>query len=255
VLRSLTGAFYPMDRPDLWREFWSRVGPTFQVQPAVAANQQSEPHTQANGFFGIPVHGTRVVFVLDLSGSMAFDLASRIPNTGGRPPARLDRAIEELVRAVDGLPEYASFNLVTFANGPKAERWRGDLVAATSANKHLLAKYVKKLRADGGTNTWAGLSDALEIKSAGTDERYDSSVDEVFLLSDGMPSVGRVVDAREILMLVRETNYFSKVRINTVYIADEMTDRDQLSLAASGMPGTEFMERLARENNGTSVRL
>ena len=72
TLIALTGALYPMDRPDRWREFWEREKATFQV----AENNNAEgSNTVSAGFFGVPVRGSRVLFILDLSGSMDFNMA------------------------------------------------------------------------------------------------------------------------------------------------------------------------------------
>ena len=59
----------------------------------------------------------------------------------------------------------------------------------------------------------------LKMKSLVYGARYDSAVDEMFVLSDGAPNLGDVIDPVEILELTTETNRFNNVRINTVYIS------------------------------------
>jgi hypothetical protein len=92
-------------------------------------------------------------------------------------------------------------------------------VPATEKNRERFKKYVDGLRALGGTNLWSGLEDALKIKSLVYGNHYASNIDELFILSDGAPSVGDVLDPIEILRLVQECNTFPNVRINTIFIS------------------------------------
>lgn len=274
ALVAMTGAFHPIDAPQKWRAFWAAEQDRIDVADrarkggAEVEGRKQKAGTLSTGFFGIPVRGTRVVFVVDLSGSMNFPVSTGTLASGEVPdtvPTRLDRAKQELARAVSDLPEVASFNMVMFQGpvtprarsrrGGDARKWSKSLVPATPANKKRFLRYVAKLKAEGGTNTWAGLQMALEMKSLVYGDRYESQVDELFVLSDGLPSVGEVTSAAEILRLVREGNRFSKVRINTVYIADQLTARDRATAAAAGMKGEEFMRRLAEQNGGTFVNL
>lgn len=253
VLVSLTGAVFPADRPDQWRELWEKEKATMKVsfvRPAKAGDEI----TVAGGFCGIPVQGTRVVFVLDLSGSMTATMpvkattASEIPD---KLPTRLDFAKRELLRALDQLPEVSSFNLVTFNGEAKARQWQKDLQVANARNKDAFRKYVNDLKAEGGTNLWGGIQEGLKLKSLVYGERYESSVDELFVLSDGAPTVGEILDPQEILRIVAETNRFSRVRINTVFIS---TPGERLPETMTIKP-EELMRRMAEANGGRFVEL
>lgn len=258
TLIALTGALYPMDRPDQWREFWEREKGNFKLVKAEKTENDKgkKSGTVSTGFFGVPVRGSRVLFIVDLSGSMnsnmAFDSGTEIPD---RIPTRLDRAKAELIRAVTEMPEVSSFNLITFNGRPNAKPWNKGLVPATDANKKRFYKFVEGLDAEGGTNTWAGLELGLEVKTFVYEKRYEVNVDEIFVISDGMPSVGEVVDAQEILRLVAETNRFAKIRINTIFIADQLNERDRMAMEQSGMRGDKFMKLLAEQNGGDAVNL
>lgn len=255
VLVGMTGAVFPADAPEKWRELWEREKDKFQVaarpNPAAAAG-----NTVSTGFCGIPVQGTRVVFILDLSGSMNFPMRSKDTRTGVVPdkvPTRIDFAKKELLRAMDALSPQASFNLVTFNGNPKPVVWNKDLVPANDKNRERFRKYVNELRADGGTNLWCGLEEALKIKSLVYGDRYESNVDEIFLLSDGAPTVGDVLDPIEILRLVQETNRFARVRLNTVFISTPDA-KDPLPPTMTITP-EELMKRMAEQNGGKYVNL
>lgn len=251
TLEALTGAYHPADKPEEWRAWWEKTKTAFQVAPAKeGASNKDKSGTVTKGFFGIPVEGSRVVFVVDVSGSMR----AAFPHQGGTTTGgksdqvytRLDAAKDNLIETISTLGEEAKFNIVAFSM--TAEPWNKELVAADAKNKKAALEYVKKLKPESGTNFWAGIKRGLEIKSLVYGARYESNVDEVFVLSDGLPSVGDVTDPEEILKLVAETNRFSHVRINTVYLGSEGSQLD------GGRDGGPFMEKLAKENGGRFVR-
>jgi hypothetical protein len=250
VLVSLSGAIFPIDAIDQWRAFWAKEKDSFKVPEAPKA----QAGTVSSGFFGVPVQGTRVLFIVDVSGSMLQPMPVGGTTGGAIPdevPIRLDVAKRELLRAVDQLPEESSFNIVTFSNGAKL--WQKDLVPANKKSKEAFRKFVEELRADGGTNLWGGMQEALKVKALTYGDRYESHADEVFILSDGLPSVGEVIDPKEILRLIAETNRFAQMRINTVYISGEPDQRERRQAQEAGMTGQELMKAIATQNGGRHV--
>jgi len=250
VLVSLTGAIYPMDRPDQWREFWEREKQGFKL-----AKQQTEPapgeaNTVSSGFFGIPVQGTRVMFVVDISGSMAWPMPKKRGTGSGDDDVRTrwDAARKELKRAVDALSPLASFNVVIFND--RVDTWMKEPVAADKRNKARFERFIDGIRPMAGTNLYGGMQTGLKMKSLVWSDRYETHVDEMFLLSDGAPSVGEVTDMDEILRLIAETNRWAKVRLNTVFI----TSDDKVPTTGP-MATSTFMKRLAEENGGKCVVL
>jgi hypothetical protein len=239
VLRSLTAALIPIDRPDLWRAFWREERERFVMAPP-RAPEQGEPGRTVAGFFGIPVVGSRVVFVIDASGSMREPYRSMAAGTvtDDRPASRLDWAKRELLRAVDALPVDAHFNVIAFSTG--VSRWQQKPIAASKDAKNSLRAQVRGIDPDGGTNIFGALEEALEIGSLTYGAAPTATADEIFLLSDGEPSVGQVVAPLEIAELIREANRFIRVRINTVYM---------------GGGDSWFMRRLAEDNGGRYVKL
>ncbi|MFY9341414.1 MAG: VWA domain-containing protein, partial [Planctomycetota bacterium] len=250
LLVSMTGAVFPADQPEKWRAFWEaekdKIAVTEKRNPAAAG----APTTVAGGFCGIPVQGTRVVFVVDLSGSMDWPMADDGPDGKKKKMIRLDFAKRELKRAMDLISPNAQFNLITFNGNPKAESWKPAMVQATPANREAFKKYVDGLRADGGTNVWSGLEDALKIKSVVFGNRYTTNIDELFVLSDGAPTVGDVQDPVEILRLVQECNKFANVRINTIFISSETPEEYRNREPKMKITPQELMRRMAQENGG-----
>ena len=98
---------------------------------------------------------------------------------------------------------------------------------------------MQRLQPENGTNTWEALRVALR----------DEDVDTIFFLSDGTPTVGKVVDQDEILAEVRELNRWRRVRIHTVAL---LKGEAPASMGAEENPAASasFMRRLAEENGG-----
>jgi hypothetical protein len=255
VLRSLSRAVFAQERPDLWSKWWDENKATLQVSTSLEPLKVDRlvadaKATSTNSFFGIPVAGSRVVFVVDISGSMLFPLVRR-EQTGpsNRGEVKWDVARKELSSAIEKLSPDASFNVVFFSTG--ADAWKPKVVPATPANKKAFLTHLSKVNPNGGTNVWAGLGLAMGPKSADPNVRATGEVDEIFVLSDGLPSVGEIIDPDHILATVKGINDVSRIRINTVYIGgDEEREAARSAGPKWEMTGPEFMDKLATANNG-----
>lgn len=252
VLMSLTAAMFPAERADQWRAWWESVKKEFKVAPVRNDAPPGEHRTTTGDFFGIPIRGSRVLFVVDTSGSMADEWRGDGAGTsvGRSGEQKIDVARRELLKAVDKLTADCSFNLVWFSAG--SDIWQRDMVPADEKNKKKFARVVEDLRADGGTNLWQGVRDGLDLKSLVYNSRYGENYDQLFVLSDGLPTLGDVQDPKEILLLVKETNRYSRLRIDTVYISGD-PEMERRFARQVGMSGSEFMKRLAEENGGISI--
>lgn len=246
-LVAMTGAVLPADQPDKWRQLWEAERDKIDV--TAVREPKGGGATTAGDFCGIPIQGTRVVFILDLSGSM--DWPMRGNDTGKKdPPTGLDFAKQELRRAIAAVAPNAQFNLVTFNGDSKSEAWNKDLVVASEKNRDRFLKFVDGLKARGGTNLWSALEETLGMKSEIYDTRYGSTLDEIFVLSDGAPSVGAVTDPIEILRLVKESNRFATTRINTVFVNTVAPKDQQQAVPKMQIQPEELMKRLAEQNGG-----
>lgn len=236
VLRELTGALYPADEPESWRTFWERERDGFRLAPI----PKREAGRTQTGFFGIEVRGARVAFVIDLSGSMA---AAHAPIPGlrtsteqGAMATRLEWAVYELRRTVTSMSPDTRFEILTFAN--RSRRLFGKLIEADGKGRKRVHSATEDLVAQGGTNLWDALDGALDLGHPVWGKARPRRFDEIFVLSDGEPSVGDLTEPDLILAAVRESNRFQNVRIHAI------------SLNPAGSP---LMERLAKENDGRYV--
>jgi len=158
------------------------------------------------------------------------------------------------------------FNILAFAS--EVEPWRKKRVPANSLNKRSALDFLRKLEPIGGaaasemaqagltgaaalgkgrTNTYGALCQALGVDpkmetaliTPGAVEK-SKGVDTVFFLSDGIPSVGEIVEPDDILAAILEFNRFRRVVIHTVSIGEFKKD---------------FMIDLARKTDGVYVDL
>jgi hypothetical protein len=226
---------------------WEAEKATFKVVP-FQRGALPDNATVTGGFFGIPVLGKRVVFVLDRSGSMQAPAPqpSETSASDADIPTRLDVACRECWDAVKQMAPDTYFNLVVFSD--RARAWKPDLVPATPANKGALRNRLQRLRPDGSTNLWDALSTAMKMRTAMSQSPYREPVDEMFVLSDGYPTSGEIQKAEEIIARIREQNRHTAIRLNTVFIGKSPSDLDR---DAAG--GSTLMRVLAEENKGTFV--
>ena len=256
TLVGMTGAVFPANRPDLWKKQWDADREKMLVakNTAPAAVPADGGTVSTKKFCGIPVVGTRILFVIDLSGSMGVPMQVRIRRAGGittEQKTRLFYAKQQLKEALDSLPENSQFNLITYNGNPKAKHWSKQLVKVSKKSKDRARKFIDGMRADGGTNMWSGMGLGLKMKSLIYGARYDSAVDEMFVLSDGAPNLGDVTDPVEILNLTTETNRFNKVRINTVFISSPHEQNPENNTLSP----VELMRRMAEKNGGRFVEV
>ncbi len=205
---------------------------------------------KSNEFFGIETSAKNTLYLIDISGSMeGIDEGSvkdqvmrevgnkagnKVSNLiGGKVGSILGKQVtkqatklgavkRKLIPAIKGLPDGKKFTIFTFENDVKKQSTEfriANNMVRTSANI-----FVENLKAGGGTNTLAGLLEALSL----------NEVQEIVLMSDGLPN-----DSPDsILEEIRKVNT-NKTIIHTIAFGE---DADH-----------NFMRSLAQENNGTFI--
>lgn len=214
ALSELTGLEIPPD-VKAWSEWWTHHGATFAI-PA-KGGKSIEPRSAVK-FYGLPVASDRVVFVLDLSGSM------REVDRSGKP--RLDTARAAFATAVAALPPTARFSIVVF--GDAATAWTKELVPATPAKLEDANKFLARQQARGKTNLFDGLRAAYAF----------DDVDTIVVLSDGAPSTGEFQYFQRIRHHVGRMNRTRGIAVSTVALAEKDDARAflrELSEATGGV--------------------
>ena len=271
ALYAITDTDYGADA-EVWRKWWDRVGAGWvmpsdaQVEKARRARakvkQRYAPGAKTSNYHGITTPSRRVLFVVDVSGSME-DLVvdrERFAGRGYRSFQKLAIVKEELKRTIEGLESWVEFDVLAFAT--EVDPWKKGLVRANVLQKRSAQAWIEKLKPIGGsstralsdaglrsaagrsagrTNTFAALMSCLGVRAQGSRIVLEpGTVDTVFFLSDGEPSVGQFVDEGEIREKVIEANRRARLVIHTLAI---------------GQFSKNFMESLAAENGGVFVDL
>lgn len=184
---------------------------------STAAIERGEPL-----FFGIRIVSERVLFIIDISGSMAEPL--RPKTVSEKPDTRMEVAKRELSDAIDGLPDGAVFNIVPFSGSVLS--WQdGGGVPASKESRVDAQDWLSVLDASGGTNLYDALMYAFE----------DPDVDTIYLLSDGEPSVGDLIDPQLIRDDIADRNKNRGMEIHTIAIGT----------------GLQVLEWLAEDSGGS----
>jgi hypothetical protein len=271
ALNEVTGMSFGT-RLDMWKQFWANASANFQIPSdeqlaKLRAKQKEEAakykaKEKGTTYHGIETPSRRIMFVIDVSGSMENLVVEKERFEDGGYPSmlRIDICKTELVRTIEALEDYVDYNVIAYATGVK--QWKKDLVKANVINKSSAVDWVRRLEAIGGaskedlaqagltnsaaldqgkTNTFGALSAALGAGGRGTkDKAYECDIDTIFFLSDGRPTVGLYVDPNDVLREVKELNKLRKVVIHTIAIGEFQKD---------------FMKTLAEDNGGVFVDL
>lgn len=233
TLWRLTGQPY-QDNSEGWANWWKENGDKFviltdaQLQRIKTGEDEwrlKQGTRIETKFFGIRIVSHKVIFIIDISGSMAESNQGEYKGKTGVP--RIDIAKEELAKCISGLDPAAFFNVIIFS-GDSARMVDGSLLAATEKNRNEAVEYVEKLGAFGGTNLYGALRDAFA----------DPDVDTIYVMSDGEPSVGDVVDPVMIREEVAAWNEHRGIVLNTIAIGGQF----------------QILEWLAEDSGGTHVK-
>jgi hypothetical protein len=132
-----------------------------------------------NRFAGIELGGKRVIFLIDMSGSMKF-LAETKP-----APEKWREVRETVARIMRSMTGLEKFQVITFAGNPAFPlegkgRWL-DFDKTRSPEAVLAA--LELIDPRGGTNMYDALEEAFKYRSDG--------LDTIYVLSDGLPNQGK----------------------------------------------------------------
>lgn len=234
-----------------YRSKWQMVkeaGGLATVQPEreeVEARPEAGELRSGVRLFGRAIECSRIVFILDVSGSMmAIDPEAQDPSDPGSrtrgggesqaPPeptgkTRLERAKRELQSVLSNLPATTKVNVVAYSSPHSVQMWkRGDdggapgLHAMTEANKREACEFVERFQASGTTATDLALASAFDVEGARC----------FYLLSDGAATHDGTtpVDTADILGVIDDRGKDRHVTIHT--LGFKGADRDMMIAVA-----------------------
>ncbi|WP_435313705.1 VWA domain-containing protein [Cellulophaga fucicola] len=205
---------------------------------------------KSDEFFGIETSTRNTLYLIDISGSMeGIDegsikdqvvrevgnkagnqvskvIGGKIGNILGKQvtkeATKLGAVKRKLIPAIKGLPDGKKF--LVFSYNDNVTKQSTAFRVADNSSRTSSNIFVQNLKAGGGTDTLKGLLEALST----------SNVEEIVLMSDGLPNGGP--DA--VLQEIRKVNT-NNIIIHTIAFGED-ADLD-------------FMRTLAQENNGTFI--
>lgn len=219
-------------------EQWAKAERTGPVQDELAPIALGRSGDGATSFYGIRTESKHIVFVVDVSGSMG--------EHGGvdeHGKMRIDIVKAELINAIRGLSADdedergpSSFNIVTYAADVGVFR-DGKMVPATKSNKEKAFEWIQGLTANGATNIFDAVEKAFSIvDTRRLAKQLSQGADTIFLMTDGEPNRGKIVEPDLIRAEVQKMNRDRKITLHAIGVGKDHNKA--------------FLERLASENQG-----
>src|SRR5204863_615605 len=198
--------------------WWNEKEKSFEFPPekkpqpiAHIGPQAAKPPQNGPSYYGLPLSGAKIIFIIDTSGSMI--------------GPRIFAAKRELSRAIGELPEGVEFNIIAFNSRTYA--WQSKLVPASAENKQSAQYFVVALGLASQTASYDALDTALQFDG-----------EAIYFLTDGAPVGGRITSPPDIVRTITQQNRFRRMTINSLGIG----------VGFPGNPFDNFLSALAQHN-------
>jgi len=240
ALVAITGQDFRYDAKN-WRRWWDRWGHGFQVPTeAELAIMKKKAAEALKGYYDpnkkkyhkIETLSRKMVFVIDISASMNNKIvippyAPEAVKNEFPDRVKIEIAKKELIELLATLPRNVHFNVITFAG--KVKLWQDGLVSASMRTAAI--KHVSRLKAlqppRGGkksgsgdeqkTNTYGALMAAFGLQeSAVANWKTRTKVDTIFLVTDGVPTTGEIVEVPKLVDAITDLNRSRGVIIHVI---------------------------------------
>lgn len=211
-----------------WSAWWADNADGFKIPTASQIRRLERDveeaqlrQTSKSSFFGIRIESHRVVFIIDVSGSMEEPTRGRYVGDDGDP--RLAVAKRELLRCLDGLDKRSLFNIITFSD--RARPWSDSIQEWGTESLEQARAYIDRFTSGGSTNLWDPLRIAFD----------DPDVDTIYVLSDGEPNTGEIYEMGRLRRAVQDLNRNRGVIIHCIAVGGSL---DVLEVLADDSGGT-----------------
>ena len=246
ALRHLTGVTFH-DNAVLWQQWWERESKHYK-RPGKGGKRvdrrlrKREQFADGNGpgFYGLRFTSHALVYLIDVSGSMNERVRGAGTTGAGSPDeTKLTRAKRELVRALKALPSGIMVNVIAYSDG--LSLYSDEMVKLDAKNRRGLVAWAGALRAEGKTNIYDALASVLDhAKGRRGRASPEMTVDTMVLLTDGLPTAGRVQDSELIASEVERLNDRTRIVLHTIGLGP---DHDAV-----------LLKRLSAESHGVYIR-
>jgi hypothetical protein len=244
-----------------WRKWWDVYGPKFEF-PKEDEKGFTSVKVRDLSYFGIEISSKSLGFLVDISSSMLEEVPVRTDEerkkdeeeeakgattvsgsdkegegdapkkagggegeklkVKGGKARKIDVLKKELCGVIRKLTPDTQLNIVTFhAN---FEPWQKQLQPLAGPGRAKAIQFVQGLRNGVGTNVFDTLEFVLK----------DKRINTIYLLTDGVPTRGRIVDPQGILAEIQTQNRARGVRIHCIGFGED----------------SPFLKELAEQNGG-----
>lgn len=202
----------PADRTD-WPTWWKEKEATFEFPTGPAREVDVVANPGSASYYGLPVYGSKLVFIADYSGSMQ--------------GAQMDAAKRELLGTIAQLPDGVRFNIIAFNS--QVFPWKRELQPVSPESRKEAMAFVGAGQAAAMTNSYDALSAGLL-----------QDCDAIYFLTDGAPTVGKLTKPFDIITSITRTNRVRRATINCI------------GIGVGGAGGTfdTFLNELSTKNFG-----
>ncbi len=289
ILGKLVGADLPTDDPNAWRAAWAA-----KKAGGEPGKLGTDTVAESTEFYGLKTRSTRIVFLLDHTGSMkgpgnelprpaprlppdaaggpketvaeaqAREEASRLRKSWDdkRIATRLDAAKKELINTVYVLSPRVRFNVIWYESNAKP--WKPELVPAAWPHKLDCMREAEKLSPSGMTNIWDALETAYRITE--TPQRpgvlqIDRKANYATALN-GADTFFLMTDGRPSagrfssgLEILAELRKVNRLRRVALHAICVGDEAGAAGLPGVDPPDPDFLKRLAEENGGGFVHI
>jgi len=172
-------------------------------------------------FAGIKLTGQRVIFLVDMSGSMVLEAYTK---PAPQKWTEVCKTVGELMESLNGLRKY---QVIIFSEEAKYllgndKQWLNYNGKISSEN---VVSKLKAVQPKGGTNLFAAMKAAFDFRNDG--------LDAVYLLSDGLPNIGEGLTALDV------------AKIDQI----NKTDQDRAEQVKGELLGNYLRDKLKKEWN------
>lgn len=194
--------------PEIWSDWWKANREDWERgNYSPFARKAPEGAGRTVAFYEVPVHSSRVCFVIDRSRSM-------------RDQGRFDGAKKELKHILEKLPDGSVFNVIFFG-GTSSSLWRYPRVLDEKTRKDAV-DYVERMGLESGTDLYGALEKALTmVGSTETGRTREDGADTIVVLSDGQATVGKVIDDELIARIITRRARYLRPVFHTISLSSD----------------------------------
>jgi hypothetical protein len=251
-----------------WKAWWTKekerspnkLPPRPAEKPKDDANARYAPDKPA--FYGTQLYSKRLAFLLDVSTSMSDHIVvdpawlQRLGRQYRNDATKFDLSVAEISATLKSVDPRMEFGIITFRSEVKS--WKEHLVTAGSGVVEQAIGYLgsqepptpAQSMSDIGkqkTNLADALRIALGIKPGTSGRPSDEGADEAFVMTDGQPTAGDLVDADVLISWFKERNRSVRLRLHVVTFETVDVDLSFLqSLARAGGGGFTAIPAVVR---------